>query len=179
MESNIYRPPSSATQEARSPQRLVRKYLAATALLAIVAVVLSEVSLGAVRLLLPDYPRLITLGTYMPIPPVHFFHSVGASGLAVVFFCRMRGDDTHPLDPGARSAPESGRRGAPGFPGISDSSVPVLLLACVAGPGRDAVAGPGSCSRRFTHGLRDVALRSRSWARCTRAAAPLQPSSTT
>lgn len=85
MELNIYEPPRSSGHEIPPRGSLVRKYLTFSGALTIAAAVLCEVSLSRVRLLLPEYPDLITLGLYQPLEVVRFFHSVGATGLVVLF----------------------------------------------------------------------------------------------
>lgn len=70
MEHDIYEPPTSSGQEIRARGSAVRNYLALAGVLTTIAAVLCEASLVRVRLLLPDYPGLITLGIYRPPGPL-------------------------------------------------------------------------------------------------------------
>ena len=48
------------------------------------ALALNTASLERVRQLLPGYPEWITVGAYMPLPPVVFFHQAGMWGLILM-----------------------------------------------------------------------------------------------
>lgn len=60
------------------------KYIAIVGALTIIAALLCEASLYRVRILLPEYPRLVTMGIYAPLAPVQFFHLLGSTALIIV-----------------------------------------------------------------------------------------------